>query len=539
MYIPSNTNTRYPVYFYAESNGNTTVKTKATSEEYGASDYNTQEHADKMSWAIYNVDNGFAFTFKNKLTGKYIKVAQPASSKSENVQYDTKENATAFSIEKNTSYRGDYIIKHETGHLSVYGAGDGYLTFFSGNYHWGSTVKIAEAPNFETLIDGINEALTSGLYGNSLGQYKSTSDITLEAISEAMENSNTVKLNTLNTYKAVFDGATLNMPEEGQYFRVAYDYGGNVGKLYMQGTASSVKGVAFTADTGNASVWYFHNGSLYAYNVGLSKNLREHGEERGLHTTKTAAEFSASTRAKGKYNLKCGSFVHANSSNENYYTDHCSGNGCAQHDLILEEVDMRPSTIVSTIGKYEVGTFYANEAMIIPEGVTAYVATAKPVMENGEGIITMNAIKDGIIPAQTGVLICGVEGNYEFVTSAEPGSTNTDGNLMRGYAGSFEYENVSLENGYTTYVLTVKNEVAGFYRKEAAFKVYYNKAYLQVPQTTQATSLRIRFAGEDTTAIENAELESQGSVLIYDLTGRRVMNVGKGIYIVNGKKMIF
>ena len=539
MYIPSNTNARYPVYFYAESNANTTVKTKATPVEYGASDYNTQEHVDKMSWAIYNVDNGFAFTFKNKLTGKYIKVAQPASDKSENVQYDTKENATAFSIEKNTSFRGDYIIKHETGHLSVYGAGDGYLTFFSGNYHWGSTVKIAEAPDFEALIDEVNATLD--MIGTSLGQYTAT-EANVAAAAEAkiaMENSSTVKLNSLNSYKNLLEGATLNMPQAGQYFRVAYDYGDNVGKLYMQSTESSVKGVAFTAETGNASIWYFQtNGnsndacSLYAYTIGTSKNLREHGDDRGLHTTKTNAEFIASTRAKGKYNLKCGSFVHANLNNGNYFTDHCSGNNCAQHDLILEEVDMRPSTIVSTIGKYEVGTFYANQAVNIPEGVRAYVATEEPKMQGETGYITMTELQ-GIIPANTGAVLRGAAKTYEFTPSTEAG-TAVKGNLLKGYAGSFEYDNVTLPENTYTYVLAVEGEVVAFYKKETDFKVYYSKAYLQVP--VQANALAIRFEGA--TEIETSTLNPQPSTEVYDLMGRRVLNPTKGMYIVNGRKVV-
>ena len=42
-----------------------------------------------------------------------------------------------------------------------------------------------------------------------------------------------------------------------------------------------------------------------------------------------------------------------------------------------------------------------------------------------------------------------------------------------------------------------------------------------------------------TTEIEGSELDAQGSQLIYDLQGRRVLNPTKGMYIVNGKKVIF
>jgi hypothetical protein len=43
--------------------------------------------------------------------------------------------------------------------------------------------------------------------------------------------------------------------------------------------------------------------------------------------------------------------------------------------------------------------------------------------------------------------------------------------------------------------------------------------------------------GEGTTGIEDAELTND-NVVIYDLAGRRVEKMEKGIYIVNGRKVI-
>ena len=58
-----------------------------------------------------------------------------------------------------------------------------------------------------------------------------------------------------------------------------------------------------------------------------------------------------------------------------------------------------------------------------------------------------------------------------------------------------------------------------------------------------ARTIRMRVVGDeenegDETNIENSVLEAQGSQLIYDLQGRRVENPTKGIYIVDGKKVI-
>ena len=212
--------------------------------------------------------------------------------------------------------------------------------------------------------------------------------------------------------------------------------------------------------------------------------------------------------------------------------------------LLTAEAQKEAFVVNSTIGQYEIGTFYANDAMVVPEGVTAYVATAEPEMDgedaqgNATGAITMTKVEDGIIPAQTGALICGKPGTYSFKLADTEGETDVTKNLMPGYAGIYEHKDVALANGYNTYVLTVKGGAAGFYRKEADFKVYNNKAYLQVPAAVSANALRIRLAG--TTGIENVETTDNGqqSTAIYDLQGRRVANPTKGIYIVNGKKVV-
>ena len=196
--------------------------------------------------------------------------------------------------------------------------------------------------------------------------------------------------------------------------------------------------------------------------------------------------------------------------------------------------------VESTISEQGIGTFYANAATTIPEGVTAYVATTEPEMEEGETVLTMTQIEDGIIPAKTGVVIRGTADTYNFFYAAEDGATETEGNMLRGYAGAAEFKNVALTEDVTSYVLTVKKGNAGFFKKDADFKVYNHKAYLNVP-TTDVASLSIRFAGNgDTTGIDNATIvDGNATPVIYDLSGRHVEKATKGVYIVNGKKVIF
>ena len=76
--------------------------------------------------------------------------------------------------------------------------------------------------------------------------------------------------------------------------------------------------------------------------------------------------------------------------------------------------------------------------------------------------------------------------------------------------------------------------VNGQWREIAAGRVIGHKRIV-VLEKTAAQAIRIR---KGTTGIENSELNVENSAVIYDLLGRRVEKMEKGIYIVNGKKII-
>jgi hypothetical protein len=212
----------------------------------------------------------------------------------------------------------------------------------------------------------------------------------------------------------------------------------------------------------------------------------------------------------------------------------------------LTKVEVVGFSEAVAISGHNIATFYANTSARIPEGVKAYVATKQPEMKgadaegNATGVITMTEL-EGIIPAHTGAVLRGAADTYEFIPSISYG-TAVEGNMLVGFEADNKdanlYREEALAEGYATYVLAVKNEKAGFYLKDADFNVYNNKAYLQVPATIAANSLAIRFEGDGSTGIDNSEFTIQNSEFIYDLMGRRVENPAKGVYIVNGKKVV-
>ena len=548
IYFPSNTGAGYPIYFSAAAAGDTYVGKVTEQQTYGNSTYNTADYADKISWAVYNVDGGFTFKFKNKLTGKFIQATGVATGNAQNVKYVDEANATAFKLVPDAeSYNGDYALKAviggTTGYLCSTSASYGNVTHYNGYAHQGAWVKFVEVTDFEALIAEVNATLD--MIGTGLGQYTASEAnvAAAAAAKEAMKNSATVKLNALNSYKTLTNGATLNMPVNGQYMRVAYDYG-NAGKLYMQSTASSVKGLEFTAATDAASIWVYYDGSLYSCSA--NKNLREHGDDRGLSDTKTTAEFSASSRAKGKYNIKCGSFIHANSSNGNYYTDHCSNDGGhAAHDFILEEVEGQAFAL--TISGAGYATLYLGYPVAIPAGVEVYIATSIAKGEEG-GVLKMAPVAK-VLPANTGVIVRAQAATYHFIESDETPDDVT-GSLLEGTTTD---EDIPAASGYNYYVLANKNGV-GMYRAaindKGTFKNNANKAYLALSDddqlgifdkeidTANQLSNRLRFDFSGSTDIEQTTVGGQQTTVIYDLLGRRVENPTKGVYIVGGKKVM-
>ena len=197
-------------------------------------------------------------------------------------------------------------------------------------------------------------------------------------------------------------------------------------------------------------------------------------------------------------------------------------------------------TVNSTISGHGIGTFYASEAMQIPEDVKAYVVAADDLVMNGESGYIEPTELEGIIPANTGAILMGDAETYNFIPSISYG-TPVEGNMLVGYEGADNKAGsqsaVTLPEGSTVYVLAVEKEVAGFYKKDKNFNVYNNKAYLQIPGVQSARCLVFDFGGEtgvDEVKTENGNVKTD----MYDLAGRRVKKAQKGVYIVNGKVQV-
>lgn len=96
----------------------------------------------------------------------------------------------------------------------------------------------------------------------------------------------------------------------------------------------------------------------------------------------------------------------------------------------------------------------------------------------------------------------------------------------------------STEEGYTNYILSMVNDEIGFYKVNSAGSwVNGGTAYLKVHTGTESARTSFPLVDEAATSIESIHA-SQNDSPIFNLAGQQVAQPTKGLYIVNGKKVI-
>ena len=182
-------------------------------------------------------------------------------------------------------------------------------------------------------------------------------------------------------------------------------------------------------------------------------------------------------------------------------------------------------------------TFASDYAVAIPEGVTASYATGV-----SEGTLTTANFTNGIA-ANTGALLYkagGGEVSFIPATSTDDLSDKTNYFVAVSSNGT----NVSQEaDSKTNYILTNKtvdnaNAPLRFYMvNENGNTVNAGKAYLSIP-SAMASAREFFSLDEDITAISTSKADQRSTESYYNMNGQRIAQPTKGIYIVNGKKII-
>lgn len=168
-------------------------------------------------------------------------------------------------------------------------------------------------------------------------------------------------------------------------------------------------------------------------------------------------------------------------------------------------------------------------AVVAPAGGAVKYASAI-----ASGKITWTPV-EGEIPASTGVLLEGA-GTYTFTPAT--GTPNAiEGNKLVAISNTMQLDQVI--DSKTNYVLSSNSGKVGFYMVNAEGSwVNGNTAYLAVTAAEANNARAFFFSDEDAAAVDAVKATAVVNGEYFNISGQRVAQPTKGLYIVNGKKVI-
>jgi len=186
------------------------------------------------------------------------------------------------------------------------------------------------------------------------------------------------------------------------------------------------------------------------------------------------------------------------------------------------------------------GTYSNSKAFVVSEDIVVSeisIVDGKLYVEDYE--------TGDVVPANTGVMVSAIEGgDYTVNLTSETGTSvlGEDNCLRPTGNGLSAADMATTDTNCLYYRLTMHDgETIGFWwgaADGAAFSIAANKAYMAVPKPKTTARQGFAFADE-TTGIETTMAGSKKmNGEVYNLQGQRVVKAQKGLYIVNGKKVI-
>ena len=157
-------------------------------------------------------------------------------------------------------------------------------------------------------------------------------------------------------------------------------------------------------------------------------------------------------------------------------------------------------------------------------GLKAYAATAAAA-----GTVTLTEVT-AAVPAGTPLILEGTAAT-EYTVPVVASATALEVNLLKAGDGTSEFDG-------TTYDYLLASD--GKFHQISSGTIAVGKAYLHCesdPTAAGARALTIEIGGK-TTGINKVEAAVAGDAEVYNLLGQRVAQPTKGLYIVNGKKVI-
>ena len=330
-----------------------------------------------------------------------------------------------------------------------------------------------------------------------------------KAMNNVVDNSDRLKYVEVfpNNDAIITDDATIvwHIAPSGNYWTI---YSADA-QAYAAGTGAKNKAQMLADGTDDKALWTVSGTETYEF----------------VNKANAAANVNANLRNNGTYGFAC------------YAT---STGGALSLYKKVESVEPETATIAINSacndGTYYYGTYYIDKAYDMPEGLTGQAVS----VDTDGTLVVEDAYTEGTtVPANTALLIkAATAGDYTITLLNEGGSASNVTNQLKG---TLTADEVTVGEGEGLfYRLTMHEGAIGFWwgaENGGSFAPGANKAYLFVP--TNGQSVRQGFdMGGDANGISDLLRSMDNDQRYYNLQGQRVMQPTKGLYIVNGKKMI-
>lgn len=210
------------------------------------------------------------------------------------------------------------------------------------------------------------------------------------------------------------------------------------------------------------------------------------------------------------------------SNNSNYLVDYFT---------LKRTGDFTVPVSISTAGWATLYSQYALDFSTLSSDFTAYTAT----LDEDKGIVTLTEVSD--VPANTGVVLKATSALAQTENYSIPMATSSStpqGSLTGNASESTAY---NAFDGYDLYMLALNASDEAQFTKVSTGSIAVGKAFLKVSKAGGARTFNVVFADE-ANGISGIEAEKAGDGQAYNLAGQRVAKTQKGLYIVNGKKVI-
>ena len=397
-----------------------------------------------------------------------------------------------------------------------------------------ATVKADETPieGAVTWIGSNNDVATID-YNTGAITLVATGTVTFTAYYEGDEDykpsTNTYELTVINEnpnaitlWSEDFNSYDANdVPDGGDYSYECQD-GGSATKVYDQTLAG---GSGKELLVGKATGYFQATIPLHNVDGEMTLTFKTNNSNLNVSSSTDGVTLDGDTHAKnGGTSTVTISGITADMTSLVLVFANSYSNNCRLDDIVLKGSLTTPATM-SVKGLASFASPYPLDLADLPEGLKAYKAS----LATG-GVVTLDEVT-AAVPAGTGLILKGTANesyNIPVVASAD----ELTGNLLVGVkeaAGKTVGDNEA-------YALSKTD--GKFHMVTSGLTIPQGKAYLPATNLS-AHELVLSFVDGETTAINEVKgLKADVRGEYFNLNGQRVAQPTKGLYIVNGKKVV-